>query len=326
MKLSRRRLLQLVSTSVPSDLLPGSARARAYPSRQIKLILAEAAGSSNDIVARIIAPRLSTALGQNVIVENRPGGGTLVGLHAVVAAPPDGYTLLVSSSSALITSALLNRNDPYDLTRDVTPITGVATTSWVLVMNPNVPVQSVRELVVYAKANPGKLNIGYAQGTGPQLVAGSFKATTGVDLVGVPYTGGSHVVTDLLGGSVQLYFGSAATTLSFIRSGALRALVVTGETRDPLIPAVPTMKEAGLPSLTLASVLGILGPSHVPLDVAEKIYLAVTKVISSASLVAGLAKVGYTPDLKSPQQFASLLKVYREKWAPIALNIEASEK
>ena len=324
MRLSRRTLLQVSGASIA--LSSSVAHAQSYPNRQIKFILAEAAGSSNDVVARIIAQPISSILGQSVIVENRPGGGTLIGVRAVVEAPPDGYTLLVSSSSALITTALLNKNDTYDLNRDLTPIAGVASTSWVLVINPDVPAKSLQELVSFAKANPGKLNIGFAQGTGPQMVAESFKTIAGLDIVGIPYTGGARVVTDLLGGSLQLYFGSAATTLSFVKSGALQALVVTGEERDPLLPDLPTMTEAGFPSLTLASALGIFGPAHMPAQIADDIYRGVTECVRSPALAAQIRSVGYTPAVMPAQGYADLLRHYQDIWTPIARDIERGEK
>ena len=324
MRLSRRTLLRFAGASLA--LSSSAARAQSYPNHPIKFVLAEAAGSSNDVVARIIAQPISSILGQSVIVENRPGGGTLVGVRAVVEAPPDGYTLLVSSSSALITTALLNKNDTYDPNRDLTPIAGVASTSWVLVMNPAVPAKSLQELVSYAKANPGKLNIGFAQGTGPQLVAESFKTIAGIDIVGIPYTGGAHVVTDILGGSLQLYFGSAATTLSFIKSGALRALVVTGDERDPLLPDLPTMKEAGFPSLTLASALGIFGPARLPAQIADDIYRGITESMRSPTLAVQIRSVGYTPAVMPARDYANLLRHYHDIWAPIARDTDAAKK
>lgn len=324
MRLSRRTLLQVSGASIA--LSSSVAHAQSYPNRQIKFILAEAAGSSNDVVARIIAQPISSILGQSVIVENRPGGGTLIGVRAVVEAPPDGYTLLVSSSSALITTTLLNKNDTYDLNRDLTPIAGVASTSWVLVMNPAVPAKSLQELVSFAKANPGKLNIGFAHGTGPQLVAESFKTIADIDIVGIPYTGGARVVTDLLGGSLQLYFGSAATTLSFVKSGALRALVVTGEERDPLLPDLPTMKESGFPSLTLASALGVFGPAHIPAQIADDIFRGVTECVRSPALAAQIRSVGYTPAVMPAKDYANLLRHYQDVWGPIARDIDAAKK
>ena len=226
MIIKHRRFLACAGAIAIALLTGTDAPAQLYLGRPIKLVLAEAAGSSNDLVARLLAPPIAALLGQPVVVENRPGGGTLIGTRSVIDAAADGHTLLVSSTSALTVASLLNVSD---LLKDLSPVAGIARTSWVLVVNPAIPAKSLAELVAYARANPGKLNIGFAQGTGPQFVAEAFKAVAGIDVVGIPYAGGSQVVRDLLGGSVQLYFGSAATTLPLIEAGSLRALVSTGE-------------------------------------------------------------------------------------------------
>lgn len=326
MRLSRRHILQLAAGAATLPALAGDAWAQTYPSRTVKLVLSEAAGSSNDVIARILAPGLSSYLGQPVIVENRPGGGTVIGMRTVMTSPPDGYTLLVSSSSVLITSSLLNKSFTFDLGKDITPIAGVASTSWVLVMNPAVPAKSLPELVAYAKANPGKLNIGYGQGTGPQLVAESFKSSAGLNIVGIPYSGGSQVVKDLLGGTVQLYFGSPATTLSQIESGALKALVVTGTSRDALLPKVPTMKEAGFPDLTLASMLGVFGPPQLPAAIVEKIYRGVEESMRAPKLQDSMRRVGYEPNVTPQKDFVALLKHYKQIWTPLVRGVESGSK
>ena len=255
-RLSRRTLLQVSGASIA--LSSSVAHAQSYPNRQIKFILAEAAGSSNDVVARIIAQPISSILGQSVIVENRPGGGTLIGVRAVVEAPPDGYTLLVSSSSALITTALLNKNDTYDLNRDLTPIAGVASTSWVLVMNPAVPAKSLQELVSFIKANPGKLNIGFAQGTGHATGRpGSFKTVAGTSISSASPTCGWRTRGHRPPGCVacRLYFGSRGDYAVVRQVGS-----AAGARGSPARNAIrsfltsQTMKERpGFPSLTLAS-------------------------------------------------------------------------
>jgi tripartite-type tricarboxylate transporter receptor subunit TctC len=316
MGLRRRRFLELACASIALPTLASAVHAQPYPNRPIRLVVAEAPGNANDSIARMLAASMSSYLGTKVVVENRPGGGTLVGTRAVLEAQPDGYTILAAGSSPVIISALLNKNIKYDLTRDITPIAGVAWTSWVLVVSPTVPVNSLQELVTYAKANPRKLNIGFAQGSGPHLIAESFKTTAGIDIVGVPYQGGSQVVTDLLGGHLHLFFGAPATTLPSIASGGLRALAVTGASRDALLPDVPTMKEQGFPSLTLASTLGLLGPAHMPPDIVQKLYQGVEE--SVPRLTDSLRKVGYTPHVEAPRDYAKLLEHYQKIWIPIA--------
>lgn len=299
-------------------LMRTDATAQYQLDRPVKLVLAEAAGSSNDLVARLLAPPIAVLLGQAAIVENRPGGGTLVGTRSVIEAAPDGQALLVSSTSALTVASLLNGND---LLKGLSPVTGIARTSWVLVASPTVPAKSLAELVTYAKANPGKLNVGFAQGTGPQFIAESFKAEAGIDVVGIPYAGGSQVVRDLLGGSVQLYFGSAATTLPLITAGSLRALASTGASRDPLLPDVPTMKEVGFPRMTLNSVLGIFGPAGLPPAFAERFYRGVQDSMQSPEVTDSILRIGYVPEVRPAAEFARLLREYQQIWLPIAREI-----
>jgi tripartite-type tricarboxylate transporter receptor subunit TctC len=317
--ITKQRRFLACAGAIAIALLTGTdAPAQLYLGRPIKLVLAEAAGSSNDLVARLLAPPIAALLGQPVVVENRPGGGTLIGTRSVIDAAADGHTLLVSSTSALTVASLLNVSD---LLKDLSPVAGIARTSWVLVVNPAIPAKSLAELVAYARANPGKLNIGFAQGTGPQFVAEAFKAVAGIDVVGIPYAGGSQVVRDLLGGSVQLYFGSAATTLPLIEAGSLRALVSTGESRDPLLPDVPTMKELGFPRMTLNSVLGIFGPAQMPQAVVERFYHGAQDSIRSAPVSDSIVKIGYVPEVRSPLEFGRLLQEYQQIWVPMAREI-----
>ena len=320
MTLKRRGFLACAGAVALSPFIQTGATAQIYPDRPVKLVLAEGAGSSNDLVARLLAPPMSASLGQAVIVENRPGGGTLVGTRSVVDAPPDGYTLLVSSTSVMTVASLLHK-DAYNTLTDLSSVAGIAWTAWVLVANPAVPAGSLSELVAYAKANPGKLNIGFVQGTGPQFVAESFKAVAGIDLVGVPYTGGAQVVRDLLSGTIQLYFGSAATTLPLIKAGSLRAIVTTGEARDPLLPDVETMKEAGFPRMTLNSVLGLFGPARIPATAVDTLYRGVADSVRSPAFKDGLLKIGYSPELRSSAAFSRLLREYQQVWIPMARQI-----
>jgi tripartite-type tricarboxylate transporter receptor subunit TctC len=317
-RMSRVRFRRFGHGSVLLVVLATAAHAQSYPDRPIRIVLAEAPGNANNTIARMLAAAMSSSIGTSVIVENRAGGGTLVGTRAVLDARPDGYTLLAAGSSPLIISALLNKNITYDLTKDITPIAGVGWTAWVLVASPRIPVKSVGELVAYAKANPGKLNIGYAQGSGPHLIAEAFKSMAGIDIIGVPYQGGPQVVTDLLGGSLQLFFGAPSTTLPSIESGALRALAVTGASRDDLLPDVPTMEEAGFPALTLTSTVGLIGPARMSPQVVQKIYQGVETSVRSPRLRDGLGKAGYKANLQAPPEYAELLKHYQQIWLPLA--------
>ena len=243
--------------SPPSEcalIVAGTAWAQTYPSKLIKFVLPLSAGSPIDVIARIVAPALSSQLKQTVIVENRPGGGTTVGTRAVATAAPDGYTLLFASATHTLGPALI-KNPGYDPLKDFAPIATVGSGSWVLVVAPSVPAQSVQELIAYAKANPGKLNWGFGRNAGPHLLGELFLLATGIDVNKVPYKSGADAVPDMLGGRVQMNFGTIENLAPLVQEGKLRALVVTGETRSPNLPDVPTMIEAGFPR----SDAGILG-------------------------------------------------------------------
>ena len=214
--------------------------AQTFPSKLIKFVVPLSAGSPVDLIARIVAPALSTQLKQTVIVENRPGGGTTLGTKAVATAAPDGYTLLFASATHSLGPALL-KNPGYDPLKDFAPIATVGSGSWVLVVSPSVPVYSVKELITHAKANPGKLNWGFGRNAGPHLLGELFVLATGIEVNRVPYRSGADAVPDMLGRRVQVNSGTIEGLSQLVREGQLRALVVTGETRSPSFPDVPTM-------------------------------------------------------------------------------------
>jgi tripartite-type tricarboxylate transporter receptor subunit TctC len=321
MRLSRRRFLQLTAAGAALPPASRAAWAQAYPSKPVRMILPFAPGTSNDVIARLIGPPLTTRLGQPVVIDNRPGGGTVIGTKAAMSAAPDGHTLLVASSNVLIISQTSNENISYDPIKDFVPVATIASTSWVLLVSAAVSAKSVAELIALAKANPGKLSIGFGQGTGPQLVGELFKSVANIDLLGVPYRGGSQVITDLLGGRLQVYFGTAANTLPLIHAGKLRALAVTSETRDPVFPDSPTMKEAGLPDLTLSSTIGMLVPARTPADIVDRLYREVLEVTKTEAVRQSIAKAGYEVGVKSPAEFAAQLAREKGIWLPIAQKI-----
>ena len=238
---------------------PLAAQAQGYPSKLIKLILPFTAGSPNDVLARFIAPHLSARLRQPVIVENRPAGGTSIGVRAVLAADPDGYTLLLSNSPTHVIAPLGHASASYDPVKDFVPVAMVGSSALVMVIAPAVPATSVQELIAYAKAHPGKLNFGFGQGTLPHLAGELFKLASGTDIVSVPYRGGAQAVADMLGGRIEMNFGSGSTLLPLVREGRLRALAVTSAARSPAQPQVPTMIESGLPEMTVVTHYGMLG-------------------------------------------------------------------
>ena len=223
MKLSRRRFLRVGAAALTA---PRLARAQAYPTRPVRIVVAAAPGGANDIVARLMAPWLAERLGQ-FIVENRPGGSNNIGTEAVVRAPPDGYTLLLVDSTAAINATLYDKLN-FVFLRDIAPVASILRLPYVLVIHPSVPVATVPQLIAYAKANPGRINMASpGTGTGPHVAGELFKIAAGIDMVHVPYRGGGPVMTDLLGGQVQVLFGTTSLTIEQIRAGKLRALAVT---------------------------------------------------------------------------------------------------
>jgi tripartite-type tricarboxylate transporter receptor subunit TctC len=297
---------------------PDAARAQAYPNRLIKLVLPYTAGSPNDVLARFIAPHLSVRLKQPVIVENRPGGGTSIGTRTVMAAEPDGYTLLFSNGPTHVIAALGHASAGYDPLRDFAPVAMVGSSSLVMVIAPAVPANSVQEFVAHAKAHPGKLNFGFGQGTLPHLVGELFKVATGTDIVSIPYRGGAQAVSDMLGGRIEMNFGSGSTLVPLVRQGHLRALAVTSPARSPVQPEVPTMIEAGLPEVTVVTHYGMLGPVGLPAEVTGVLNRAVNDSLGSAELRANMSRIGFEPVGGSAGDFAAVIGSDRRKWAPIA--------
>jgi tripartite-type tricarboxylate transporter receptor subunit TctC len=284
----------------------GPSHAQTYPSKVIKFVLPLSAGSPIDGIARIVAPPLSSRLKQPVIVENRPGGGTTIGTKAVATAAPDGYTLLFASATHTLGPALI-KNLAYDPVKDFAPIAMVGSGSWVLVVTPSVPAQSVKELVAYAKANPGKLNWGFGRNAGPHLLGELFLLATGIEVNRVPYKSGADAVPDMLGGRVQMNFGTVENMAPLVQEGKLRALVVTGETRSHSLPEVPTMKEVGFPGLTRGFWAGLLAPAGTPADIVNRLNAELNATLATSEMKASLMKVGVEPRGGSPQDLASLI-------------------
>jgi tripartite-type tricarboxylate transporter receptor subunit TctC len=293
------------------------ASAQSYPDKVIKLLLPFTAGSPNDVLARLVTPALSTELGQPVVIENRPGGGTSIGTRAVMTAEPDGYTLLWSNCPSHFIAPVVSTTFHYDPIKDFTPIVPVSSNANVIVVVPSVPAKTLAEFIAYAKANPGKLNFGYGQGTTPHLVGALFKLETGIDLAFVPYKGGAQAVTDMLGGHIQMNIGTSSTLRPLIRDGRLRAIAVTGTSRMPELPEVPTMIESGYANVTSAITYGILGPVGLPADVVARINQSANAILKSPELIASMAKLGFEPKGGSPQDFSTLIAAEMEKWIPI---------
>jgi tripartite-type tricarboxylate transporter receptor subunit TctC len=243
MKLPRRNFLHLAAGAAALPAMSRIATAQAYPARPLRVIVPIAPGGATDILARLIGQWLSERLGQPFVIENRPTGGGNLGTEAVVKAPPDGYTLLLASTTNAINATLYDKLN-FDFIRDIAPVAGVIRGPHVMVVNPSVPAKSVPELIAYAKAYPGRLNMALAgNGTGVHMAGELFKMMTGVDMVHVPYRGGGPALTDLLGGQVQVMFPTSVASIEHIRAGRLRALAVTTATRSDELPDIPTVGE-----------------------------------------------------------------------------------
>ena len=243
MELARRKFLRLTAAAAVVPILPRFARAQAYPSKPVHLIVAYAAGGSNDILARLMGQWLSERLGQPFVIENRPGGGTNIATEATVRAAPDGYTLLLADTASAINATLYDKLN-FSVIHDITPVAGIMRQPYVMLMHPSVPATTVPEFIAYAKAHPGKINMASGgTGSGPHMSGELFKLMAGVRLTYVPYRGGAQAMTDLIGGQVQLFFPGLATSMDYIRTGTLRALALSLATRFEALPDLPTIGE-----------------------------------------------------------------------------------
>lgn len=310
-------VLSAIAVLAVSSSITGASSGETYPIQPIKLIVPLAAGGPPDVMARLLEPVLSARLGQTIVVENRAGGGGTIGTRQVATAAPDGYTLLFSGSNFALGPALIGHLG-YDTLRDFMPIGTVGAGSWILVVSASVPARTVKELVDYAKLNPGKLNWGFSINTGPTLLGEMFVATTGIDVARISYKSGPQAVTDLLGGHVDMNFNVTAFVLPLIREGKLRAIAVTSEARSPDLPDVPTMAEAGLPRLTRGFWTALLAPAGTPTVIQNRLNAEINASLAMPEMIASLAKLGYTPKPGSPQDFAALLAEEISAWKEAA--------
>ncbi|MFL5062706.1 MAG: Bug family tripartite tricarboxylate transporter substrate binding protein [Xanthobacteraceae bacterium] len=295
----------------------GSAAAQPYPNRPIKLIVPFPAGGPPDVIARIVADAMSTRLGQSVVVDNRPGAGATIGTRSVANAEPDGHTLLFASTTSLSIGPALFKNLDYDPVKSFTPVAGISTGPMVVVVHPSVPAKTVQELVAYAKANPGKLNYGAGVASPPHIAWGLFTAVTGTDILFVPYRGMAPAMNDLISGQIQMMIDGTGPLLPHIQAGTFRALAVTGKTRSPDFPHLPTMIESGYPDYVLTFWTGIVAPAGTPQPIVARLNSAINDGLASIALKDGLAKFNVEANIASPQEFAAMLAQEAEKWAGI---------
>ncbi len=290
--------------------------AQTFPAKPIKMIVPFTPGSPVDVLARVATQHAGTKLRETIVIDNRPGAGTTIGTKVAATSDPDGYTLLIAATSFII-SSVLYPNPGYDIAKNFTPVAMLARSPQVLVIAPDVPAKTVAEFVAYAKAHPGKLNFGFGLGTLPHILGETFKAATKTDIVSIPYKGGAQAINDMLGGRIQMNFGTPPTLLSLIRQGKVRALAVTSDTRYDEMPDVPTMTESGLPQLALTFSAGVLAPAGTPAPILDTLNAAFRDALRSPELTASMAKLGFQPEPWSRQQYAAFLADEMKKWPPI---------
>ncbi len=293
------------------------ANAQPYPNRPIKLVVPLIAGSPVDALARVATQQLQTRLGQNVVIDNRPGAGGTVGARAVATAEADGYTLLFPINGHLYG---IYSSPGYDPIESFTPVAAVANWSHVLIVRPDFPAKTLKELVEYAKANPGKVTFGFGSGTPPQILGETLKKVSGADINNIPYRGGAQAVADLLGGRIDMNFGATSTLLPLIQKGQVRAIAFTGTKRSPDLPDVPTVAEAGFPQMAFNpdAWAGIVAPAGTPPDIIKQLNAAMNESLKSPEIQSALVKLGYEPSIMTPEQFGKFLRAENEKWPPLA--------
>jgi tripartite-type tricarboxylate transporter receptor subunit TctC len=323
-RLQRRQFLRLAAGAAALPALSRVARAQAYPSRPVRLLVGFAPGGGTDIMARLMQPVLSERLGQQIVIENRPGAGTNIATEAVVHATPDGYTLLAASLPNA-GNATLYADLKFNFIRDTVPVAGIALDPFVLEVTPSLPVKTIPEFIAYAKANPGKLNMGSGGiGSGNQLTGEMLKMMAGIDLVHVPYRGAGPAMVDLMGGQVQVMFNTMGASLQHVRAGKLRALGVATKARQAALPDVPTVAEF-VPGYEASFWTGIAAPKGTPPAIVEQINKAVNAGFEDANVKARLAEWGATALAGSPADFGKFVADETEKWAKVirAANIKA---
>jgi len=316
MTLERRKFLQLTTGALALSALAPRARAQAYPTRSVRIIVGFPPGGPTDIVARIIAQWLSEHLGQEFFVENRPGAASNTGTEFALRAPADGYTLLQVTSSNAVNATFYEKLN-FNLLSDMAPVAAIIRVPFVMEINPSVPAKSVPEFIAYAKANPGKINMASGGiGTSTHIAGEFFKMMAGVNLVHVPYRGSAPALTDLIGGQVQVTFDILPSSLQHIRSGALRALAVTSAARSAVLPDVPTLSEF-LPAYEATAWYGIAAPTGTASEIVDKLNKEINGGLADAKIKARLADLGGTTIPGSPSAFGKLVAEEIEKWGKV---------
>jgi tripartite-type tricarboxylate transporter receptor subunit TctC len=298
-----------------------SAQTQTYPVKPIRMIVPFAAGGPADTMARLVAQRLSTGLGQSIVVDNRPGAGGTIGARAGAAAEPDGYTLIYGNTAAFVVGPAVYANVGYEPLRQFAPVALVAVSYNVLVVDPKLPAATVPALIAHAKANPGKINFASpGHGTPPHMVGELFKQRAGIDIVHVPYKGTAAALTDIMAGQVEMTFENPTVTVPLVQGGKLKALAVTGEARNPQIPSVPTMIESGLADFVSMSFTGLVVPAGTPPDIIKRLNAELRAGLDSAEMRTAMDKLGVIPRPGTPEDFRAFLAQETQRWRAVAKN------
>ena len=312
----------LLAAAVALLAASGAALAQSYPARPVRFIVPFAPGGNTDIQGRLIAQKLSDAWGHPVVVDNRGGAGGTLGVDLAAKAPPDGYTLVLASYGNILVGPALYKKLPYDPVKDLAPVVLVSTPPGLLVANPVLPVKSVKELIAYGRANPGKLNYGSAgSGVWNHLFAELFKTMAKIEMTHVPYKGTGPAVTDVIGGQIQLSFAPFPTVLPHMKSGRLRALAVTDDKRSPLLPEIPTVAESGLPGYAAASWFAVLAPAGTPRPIVTTINQDINRVFQQPEVRAAFAADGSVPVGGTPEDLARSIGAGMTKWGQLVRDL-----
>ena len=315
MKLPRRKFLRIAGAAAALPALPRAAAAQSYPTRPVRWVVPYPAGGATDLISRLMGQWLTERLGQPVIIDNRPGGGTKIGTQAVVSSPPDGYTLLFTASTHTINVSL--QQLPFNFLRDITLVSGLSELPLVFDVSPKLPIRDLKEFVAYAKANPGKVNVAsFGAATISHLAIEFFKVTTGVDVVHVPDRGGAQIMADLISGQIQAAVDSLPSSLPHIRSGAIRALALLSADRTPVLPDIPTAGEI-IPGLEVRTFSGVGAPAGTPREIIERLNKEINAGLANPTIKARFADVGASPVIMSSAEANAFVKGQTEKWAKI---------
>lgn len=314
---TRRTLLASLAVAA-AGALPLGALAQNFPTKPITIIVPFSAGGTTDILARIVGQGLTTELGQSVVVDNKPGAGGNIGGSLAAKAAADGYTLFMGTVGTHAINQSLYKKMPFDPVKDFAPLSRVATVPNLLVAHPSQPFKTVKEMIAYAKANPGKITFGSpGSGASPHVSGELFKSMTGTDLLHIPYKGSAPAMTDLLGGQTSVMFDNMPSAIQHVRSGKLRPIAVTTAKRSPELPDVPTIAEAGVPGYEATSWFGMFAPAGTPKPVLDKLHAALIKVLNQADVKKKIAEQGGDVVAETPDQFAAFIQAESVKWGKV---------